>query len=173
MPIVCGVGLLLVFVLVAGYRDGTSAQYSMVVRKVLTAAASSTAEAVAQRACPCPSYSAPACGVDAKVYDNKYLADCAGVTVTDQDPMQGCGQAWVGQQQEALLAAPAKQQDPVGSLPDQLQAIPRYIEPQRACTCPNILSPVCGADGKLYNSPCLVTCAGVGVRGAPGPDNAC
>jgi coxsackievirus/adenovirus receptor len=90
-----------------------------------------------RKACPCPRILAPVCGADGKKYNNKCLAECAGVTWADADPKEPC------------------------TLPTK--APPAKPEAPKACACPFILAPVCGADGKKYDNNCLAECAGVKV----------
>lgn len=100
---------------------------------------SSASKAPEGAECKCPRNFMPVCGSDGKSYNNKCLAECAKVTVLQQQP------------------------DAAGKCPQPSAAGTNKVSEEAGCRCPRNLVPVCGSDGKSYNNKCLAECAKVTV----------
>ena len=116
--------------------------------------------------------------------------DCAMETRNDADAVCGCGgQTWVNDCERRKLGQRRNRagrcvgaNDPCVSH-DDCQFAGEYCEPieagQDMCgvdgfcrmglsadICPDVIRPVCGCDGVVYDNMCLAQAAGAGIRGA-------
>lgn len=104
--------------------------------------------------CNCPAGVAPVCGADGKMYASICLAECAGVEVVPcTNPTEICNNN-VDDDNDGLVDC----EDP------DCSGAEICMDNMNPCdACPTVISPVCGADGKMYNNACLAACAEVEI----------
>ncbi|MEK6607510.1 MAG: Kazal-type serine protease inhibitor domain-containing protein [Myxococcota bacterium] len=100
--------------------------------------------------CACSDVWSPVCGGNGVTYSNTCEADCAdvGVACPGECPCaEICGNGIDDDLDGLIDCADADCSD----------------RPECGCLCPDIWSPVCGANGVTYSNTCEADCAGVGV----------
>ncbi len=113
-------------------------------------------ENVCVSACDCHSVYYPVCGADGVTYDSRCRATCLGVEVRATGAC--CDIGIVDECELTCFAGFA-----VDSFGCQQCECAGAVGPLEACPCDeDVLNPVCGADGVLYDNVCLMRCAGVG-----------